>query len=99
MLPAPVRFDMNASFLPSGEYRGRDSVAGCATSRRASPPAAGAVQMSPPETKAISLPSGDRLGSPKERAGALEDVLTGALEGARRGGRFPRVPETCCKAI
>jgi hypothetical protein len=42
------------------------------TSSRASPPAAGTVQMSPPETNAISLPSG-------AMAGSAEHGLRGAL--------------------
>src|SRR6185503_5492412 len=65
MSPPPVRVELNARRLPSGENSGRDSVAGCETSRRAVPPAAGTVQMSPPETKAISLPSGEMPGSAK----------------------------------
>src|SRR5580704_8050806 len=63
MFPAPVRVETNASFVPSGEYSGRDSVAGCVTSRCASPPAAATVQMSPPDTNAISRPSGEIAGS------------------------------------
>src|SRR6478736_1199634 len=63
MSPLPVRVDMNASLVPSGEYSGRESYAGCDTSRRASPPVAGTVQMSPPETNAISRRSGDNDGS------------------------------------
>src|SRR6185503_1237448 len=49
----------------SGENNGRDSVAGCDTSNRAVPPAVGTVQMSPPDTKEISAPSGEIPGSPK----------------------------------
>ena len=50
MSPLPVRVDTKASALPVGEYSGRDSVAGCDTSSRASPPAAdGAAQISPPD--------------------------------------------------
>ena len=41
MSPPPVRSEMNASSRPSGEYSGRDSVASCETSSRASPPSAG----------------------------------------------------------
>src|SRR5580704_5670373 len=66
MFPAPVRVETNASLLPSGEYSGRDSVAGCVTSRCASPPAAATVQISPPETNAISRPSGEIAGSLNE---------------------------------
>src|SRR5271166_3790234 len=54
---------MNASCVPSGEYSGRDSSAGCETRRCASPPLAGATQMSPPETKAISGRVGQSAGS------------------------------------
>src|SRR4029078_3667948 len=63
MSPVAVRVDTNASDLPSGEKSGRDSVAGFATSRRASPPVDGTVQTSPPETNAIVFPSGERDGS------------------------------------
>src|ERR1700733_6867281 len=63
MFPAPVRVETKASFVPSGEYIGRDSVAGFVTSRCASPPVAATVQMSPPEANAISLPSGEIAGS------------------------------------
>src|SRR5471030_579527 len=63
MSPLPVRVEMNASRVPSGDQSGRLSVAGLETSSRASPPTKGTVQMSPPETKAISLWSGERLGS------------------------------------
>src|SRR5438874_7442883 len=65
MSPLPVRVDTNANRLPSGEYSGFDSVAGCDTSRCASPPAAGTVQMSPPDENAISEPSGESDGSVK----------------------------------
>src|SRR5437016_4430716 len=63
MSPLPVRVEMKASDLPSGEKSGRDSVAGCATSSRADPPAAGALQMSPPETKTTLFASGESDGS------------------------------------
>src|SRR5579862_2806306 len=66
MSPLPVRCETKASCLPSGEYNGRDSVAECETNSRASPPAAGAVQISPPETNAISERSGEMHGSAKE---------------------------------
>src|SRR4030095_1946792 len=65
MSPLPVRADPKANLRPSGENSGRDSVAGCETIRGASPPAATTVQMSPPETKAISEPSGESAGSVK----------------------------------
>src|SRR5260370_20709147 len=63
MFQAPVRVDANATFVPAGEYSGRVSAAGCVTSRCASPPAAPTVQMSPPDTNAISRPSGEIAGS------------------------------------
>src|ERR1700722_9750492 len=66
MLPAPVRVETNASFVPSGEYSGLDSVAGFVTRRCASPPADGTVQISPPDANAISFPSGDIAGSLNE---------------------------------
>src|ERR1051326_1750816 len=65
MAPLPVRVETNASRFPSGEYNGFVSVAGCETSRCASPPAEGTVQMSPPEENAISEPSGESAGSVK----------------------------------
>src|SRR5215469_14641193 len=77
MSPPPVRVEIKASFVPSGEYSGRDSSAGLEMSRRASPPSAGAVQMSPPEAKAISLPSGDMDGVASE---GLEDCAKLAAE-------------------
>ena len=49
---------------------GATRCAGCDTSSRASPPAAGTVQMSPPETKAISAPSGETAGSLNAGCGA-----------------------------
>ena len=87
---------MNASRLPSGEYSGRDSSAGCDTSRCASPPLAGATQMSPPETKAISGRVGHsagwvKYGTPAASAAAavskehrkirMYQMLTGFLVG------------------
>jgi len=65
MSPPPVRFETNASRLPSGEYDGRDSFAACDTSSLASPPLAGTAQISPPETNAISDRSGEMAGSVK----------------------------------
>src|SRR6185436_3871579 len=75
MSPPPVRFDTNASFRPSGEYIGRDSLAGFEIRRRASPPAEGTAQMSAPETKAISDLSADIDGSVKYNRGEIEDWL------------------------
>src|SRR3954468_7287102 len=63
--PPPVRVETNANCFLSGEYIGRLSLAALEISRRASPPDAGTVQMSPPETKAISVPSGEMPGSAK----------------------------------
>src|SRR3954451_1456288 len=63
MSPPPVRVETNASFVPSGEYIGRVSSAGCETRSLASPPFDGATQMSPPETKAISGRVGHCAGS------------------------------------
>ena len=68
MLAVPPRLETKASRAPSGEKIGRDSVAGSDTSSWAVPPWVGTVQMSPPETKAISDPSGDSEGSPREGA-------------------------------
>ena len=62
MSPLPVRDEMKASWRPSGEYSGRASFAACETSSEATPPVAGTVQMSPPETNAISLRSGESDG-------------------------------------
>src|SRR5262245_53122526 len=63
MSPLPVRVDMNARRVPSGEYNGRESYAACDTSSRASPPVRGTVQMSPPAANTISRRSGERDGS------------------------------------
>jgi hypothetical protein len=68
---------MKASCFPSGEYKGRDSSAGFEISRRASPPSAGTVQISPPEANAISLPSGEMAGVAKE---GFEDCAKAAVE-------------------
>src|SRR5258706_2054495 len=78
MSPLPVRAEMKPSRRPSGESNGRDSFAGCETSSRASPPAAGTVQISPPETNAISTPSGESAGSVKYGC-AAEDVCAKML--------------------
>src|SRR4029078_9513312 len=64
---------MKASCFPSGEYIGRDSVAACETSSAATPPVDGTVQMSPPETNAISLRSGESDGS--EKYGRCADAI------------------------
>src|SRR6185369_12280840 len=76
MSPLPVRDEMNASCRPSGEYSGRASFAGCETSNDATPPAAGTVQISPPETNAISLRSGESDGSVKYGRGSARAVVT-----------------------
>src|ERR1700685_124378 len=83
MSPFPVRVDTNASFVPSGEKSGRDSVAGCETSKCASPPLAGTLQMSPPETNTISLRSGERDGSPKEGSASVPKAGTAINEAAQ----------------
>src|SRR5471032_2117377 len=92
MSPLPVRVDVNASILPSGEYIGRASVAGSATSSRASPPAAGTVQMSPPETNATSRPSGEIPGSVS--AGVCAEATAAkrrsAIDGHRIAGDYLR---------
>ena len=72
MSPPPVRVETNASSRPSGENSGRRSLAGSATSSRASPPLAGTVQMSPPDVNAISRPSGEMPGSANAYLGAAE---------------------------
>src|ERR1019366_3554949 len=63
MSPFPVRFEMNGSRVPSGENSGLPSVLGFETSRRASPPFALTVQMSPPDANTISERSGENDGS------------------------------------
>src|SRR5207237_1032057 len=63
---------MNASVFPSGEYNGRDSFAPLDTSRCATPPLAGTVQISPPLTNATSPPSVDIAGS------ANDGIVVGA---------------------
>src|SRR5262245_12697858 len=92
MSPLPVRVDMNAKRVPSGEYNGRESYAACDTSSRASPPAMGTVQMSPPATNAISRRSGERDGSDRLEggaagAGAGVDSLGASESSAARGAR------------
>ncbi len=83
MSPLPVRSLMKASFFPSGEYIGRDSVAGCDTSRCASPPREGATHMSPPETNAISEPSGESEGSESMGAVAWAEKASARRTSAR----------------
>jgi len=83
MSPPPVRVDTNASVRPSGENSGRRSVAASATSRRASPPAAGTDQMSPPELNAISRPSGEMPGSLKENWGGRSPGAPGGAGACR----------------
>src|ERR1041385_5502803 len=83
MSPPPVRVETNASFAPSGEYSGRDSSAGCDTSRCASPPFEGATQMSPPDTKAISGRVGHSAGSVRYGTPAAESA-----NGIRKSGRL-----------
>ncbi len=62
----PERQEWKATSRPSGEGLGVKSVAASVTSRLATPPAAGTVQMSPPETTASSAPSGEIAGSAKD---------------------------------
>jgi hypothetical protein len=54
------------------------------TIRRASPPEAGTVHRSPPETKTISRRSGEKLGSEKEGrgAGSSTDEFVGLMNAA-----------------
>src|SRR6266536_674676 len=92
MSPLPVRVDMNASDLPSGEKSGRDSLAGFATSNRASPPVDGTVQISPPETNAIVFPSGERDGS--ENGGCVAENAETATRTAS-----PASMRVCMRAI
>src|SRR5690349_24135995 len=80
MSPPPLRVDMNASRRPSGENNGRRSVASCETSKRASPPVDGTDQISPPETNAISEPSGDTPGSDSTNIGVVLWVQTRAID-------------------
>ena len=87
----PARLEVNASALPSGDHRGRLSVAGSLTKRCASPPAAGTLQMSPPETKAISRPSGDREGSPSEGAARAAPAITAQATSAAPVSRKPAI--------
>ena len=91
--PLPVRVEMKASERPSGEYSGRLSVAGWATSKRASPPATGLVQMSPPETKASSVRLGDTAGSEKYGTGVGAACADWAISNmpAKRGSAWPVV--------
>jgi hypothetical protein len=72
MSPFPVRVEVNASCEPSGEYSGRDSVAGCDTNKCACPPPAATVQISPPETNAISERSGESAGCVIDGSGAAK---------------------------
>src|SRR5688500_3064772 len=69
MSALPDRVETNANRRPSGEYIGRVSLAAFEMRSRASPPAAGTVQMSPPETNAISDRSGEIDGSAYEGRG------------------------------
>src|SRR5882672_2688756 len=66
----PSRSLMNAISLPSGENLGWLSLAGWTVSCRASPPVDDAIQMSPPQSKASRLPSGDSAGLLARRIGS-----------------------------
>ena len=57
MSPLPVRLETKAR-RSVRRVHGARFIGGWETRRRASPPASGAVQMSPPLTKAISARSG-----------------------------------------
>src|SRR5437588_264993 len=78
LVPFPVRARRVGSV---GDGAAQYSLAyrSCDTSSRASPPDAGTVQMSPPETNAISRWSGEMAGSENEgRAGAGACAVIGA---------------------
>src|ERR1041385_9044917 len=88
MSPLPVRVERNARRLPSGDQIGRESLAGLETRRRASPPASGTVQMSPPETKATS-PPGEIEGSESLASCAWMEIAKKRRTAARFiGSRF-----------
>src|ERR1051325_200566 len=97
MSPLPLRVEMKASDVPSGENSGRDSVAGCATSKCAAPPELGADQMSPPETKTTVLPSGESDGSNRAgwawRAVAKKRTAKNVRMGANCKGQKVRVSD------
>src|ERR1700757_4006950 len=86
MSPLPLRVETKASDLPSGEKSGRDSDAGCAIRMCASPPFAGAIQMSSPETNAIERPSGENDGW--ESIGWALSVLAASRARAARRERI-----------
>src|SRR5262245_30393097 len=80
---------MNAISLPSGENFGWLSLAGWTVSCRASPPADDAIQMSPPQSKASRLPSGDSAGLLARRIGSraaagLWDKMTQTMTNRKR---------------
>src|SRR4051794_39637132 len=76
---------------------GRDSLDGWEMSSRASPPAAATVQISPPETKAISEPSVESAGSAKEGR-VVGDIVGGwaaacaAIHPITARARMPKAP-------
>jgi hypothetical protein len=92
--------ETKASRFPSGEYIGRLSFAGFEISRRASPPAAGTAQISPPDTNAISDRSGETAGSVKYGRGATllvwlcVDSANAARSIATNAVRLPIMLET-----
>src|SRR5215217_8609375 len=77
MSPLPVRVDTKARRDLSGEKTGCVSFPACETSSRACPPAPGTVQMSPPETNAISVPSAAIDGSASAGRAATGDCADG----------------------
>ncbi len=68
--------------VPSGEKSGRASFAECATRMRAAPPDEGTVHTSPPETKAISAPSGEIPGSASDGSAPSPTCETTGSAGA-----------------
>ena len=74
MSPLPVRVETNASALPVGEYSGRDSVAGCDTSRRAT--AGGAAERRGPDIAA---------GDERDLAAVGRDAGLGERQGRTTG--------------
>src|SRR3954471_18801091 len=90
MSEVPLRVDVKARRFPSGEYFGRASVALCEIRRCACPPRAGTTQMSPPDANAISVRSGEMLGSAndgKAESAAIRCVTLGVMSTAREAAR------------
>src|SRR5262245_58928292 len=72
----PSRSLMNAISLPTGEKRGDESLAEFVVSGLATPPSIGTVQMSPFQSNASCLPSGDRAGWFARRMRSLAEAGT-----------------------